>query len=297
MSITDLVSPRRVRGGAVTRPAKAGNPATLPKTVAESIPLRTGIFSGGAPSANGRDIHAFLGARKDFTTWAKVQVQRARLVEGRDFVKLTQKGELSATGQIRAEYEFSPDAAKHIGMLSGTERGFEVREYFIGCERKALEASRSDRAEVNALLSAPPASYSDALRALADMHDGRQRTERALAAVESLAAAQQPAVVAQARLAGAGGELCLTDDAKSLQMRRIDLTAWLSSHEWIYRRDSREGRAGPWRATHEQVKAGRLAHRVVTYTGRDGSERMDDQVVITPKGLAKLAELLGASAS
>jgi phage antirepressor YoqD-like protein len=137
-----------------------------------------------------------------------------------------------------------------------------------------------------------PADYSAALRALADAHDTSQRITLALAAAETRISDQAPAVAAQARLAATAGELCVTDAAKSLQMRRIDLTAWMSSHGWIYRRDSRDGRAGPWRAMQTQIAAGRLAHRHVTYPGRDGSERGADQVVIRPKGLAKLAELL-----
>lgn len=86
---------------------------------------------------DGRDLHADLGVSKDYTNWAKAQIKRARLVENKDFVKLAQKGELSATGQTRHEYHFTLEAGKHIGMMSGTARGAEVREYFLACERQA----------------------------------------------------------------------------------------------------------------------------------------------------------------
>ena len=88
-------------------------------------------------TCSGRDLRDELGVTKDYTTWAKAQIKRARLVENRDFVKLTQKGELSATGQVQHEYHFSTEAAKHIAMMSGTERGSEVRDYFLDCEKKA----------------------------------------------------------------------------------------------------------------------------------------------------------------
>ena len=42
---------------------------------------------------NARDPQAFLGVGKDLSTWIKKQIERARLVEGRDFIKLAQKGE------------------------------------------------------------------------------------------------------------------------------------------------------------------------------------------------------------
>ncbi len=89
---------------------------------------------------DGRDLHADLGVAKDYTTWAKAQIKRARLVEDKDYVKLTQKGELSTTGQTRHEYHFTLEAGKHIGMMSGTARGSEVREYFLACERQAKAA-------------------------------------------------------------------------------------------------------------------------------------------------------------
>jgi hypothetical protein len=60
---------------------------------------------------------------RDYSTWIKAQVKRCRLVEGRDFIKVTQKGELSSTGQSRLEYHLTIDAGKHLAMSSNTERG------------------------------------------------------------------------------------------------------------------------------------------------------------------------------
>jgi len=87
-------------------------------------------------TCSGRDLHAELGVAKDYTNWVKAQIKRAHLVENHDYVKLAQKGELSATGQTRHEYHFTTEAAKHIAMMSGTARGAEVREYFLACERQ-----------------------------------------------------------------------------------------------------------------------------------------------------------------
>ena len=60
------------------------------------------------------------------------------MVENRDFIKVAQKGEHS--GQNRIDYYLTFDAAKQIGMMCGTDKGFEIREYFIDCERKAIKA-------------------------------------------------------------------------------------------------------------------------------------------------------------
>lgn len=93
------------------------------------------------PTINGRELHRELGIGKDYTTWAKAQIKRARFAENHDFVLLTQKGEqLSSGAKWITEYHFTVEAGKHIGMLSGTSKGREIREYFLECERQVKAA-------------------------------------------------------------------------------------------------------------------------------------------------------------
>lgn len=88
-------------------------------------------------TCDGRELQAELGVTKDYTTWAKAQIKRARLVESRDYL-LTQEGEQLPSGtKWKSAYHFTIDAAKHIAMMSGTARGSEVRDYFLTCERQA----------------------------------------------------------------------------------------------------------------------------------------------------------------
>lgn len=89
---------------------------------------------------DGRDLHADLEATKDYTSWAKAQIKRARLVENKDYVVFTQKGANPSGGRPSSEYHFTVEAGKHIAMMSGTARGTEVREYFLACERQARAA-------------------------------------------------------------------------------------------------------------------------------------------------------------
>ncbi|MDQ6988476.1 MAG: antA/AntB antirepressor family protein [Mariprofundaceae bacterium] len=108
-------------------------------------------------TVNARDLHKFLEIGKDFTNWMKDQIKRARLVEYADYIKVAEKGELSKTGQTLTEYHITIESAKHIGMMSQSDKGFEVRDYFIDCEKKAQVAQ-----------AALPQDYSQALRMLAD---------------------------------------------------------------------------------------------------------------------------------
>lgn len=126
-------------------------PATA---IAKLIPVGTSnIGDAIVQTTSARDLHVFLKVGKDFSTWAKAQIARARLVEGRDFVSSPSRG---SSGQHIVEYHLTLEAGKHVAMLSETEKGFEVREYFIECERRALTAptKRSSRAAQSLLSDA-----------------------------------------------------------------------------------------------------------------------------------------------
>lgn len=107
----------------------------------QDITIIPADFDGATiPAVNARDLHALLGVKRDFNAWMKTQIKRARLVEGRDYLSYVQVGNLPEGGRPKTEYTITVDAAKHVGMMSGTDKGFEVRDYFIACERAALAA-------------------------------------------------------------------------------------------------------------------------------------------------------------
>lgn len=101
------------------------------------------IAGAATQTVNGRELHAFLGVGKDFSNWIKAQIKRADLVEGVDFMVLTQKGENPQGGRPLGEYHLTIDAGKNVAMLSGTAKGKEVRRYFIDCEARAKAAVAS----------------------------------------------------------------------------------------------------------------------------------------------------------
>ena len=238
----------------------------------ELIPIQlASIENQTVNTVSARDLHAFLEVGKDFSAWIKAQIDRARLVENRDFIKLTQKGELSATGQIRIEYYLTIEAAKHIGMMSGTEKGFQVRDYFIECERIA----RAKAADPMELLNDPAA-----MRGLLLTY-----TEKVLA-LEEEKRQLAPKAEALDRIAFAEGLHCITDTAKQLQLRPKELFALMSAERWIYRRPGGRG----WVAYQDKIQQGLLTHKVTTVTDQyTGHERIIEHVLVTPKGLTKLA--------
>lgn len=95
-------------------------------------------------TVSARDLHSFLEIKKDFSTWVKDQVARARLVDGRDFTKVQEvppNGGVEGNQGVKIEYFLTLDAGKHVGMISNTEKGFEIRDYFIECERVAKQVT------------------------------------------------------------------------------------------------------------------------------------------------------------
>jgi phage antirepressor YoqD-like protein/phage regulator Rha-like protein len=97
-----------------------------------------------------------------------------------------------------------------------------------------------------------------------------------------------PKAEALDRIATASGSLNVTEAAKALQIRPKDLFAFLQQRRWIYRRAGGKGYLG----YQDRVAAGPAEHKVVTLRRDDGSERIAEQVLITAKGLTKLAELV-----
>lgn len=228
-------------------------------------------------TVNARELHAALEVGKDFSNWIKAQVERARLREGDDFVKVAQKGELGAMGQTRIDYHLTLDAAKHVAMMSGTERGFEVRDYFIECERIARAQPVVDPI---AVLNDPAA-----MRGLLLTY-----TEKVLA-LQAVVAEQQPKVESFERLMGAKGTLCLRDAAKALSIQPIKLNRWMQEHKWIYRRTGHNTLTG----YQDKIQAGLLHHKVAevrTLSDLGDEPRIVEQVRVTGKGLCKLAMLL-----
>ncbi|WP_424140272.1 phage antirepressor KilAC domain-containing protein [Roseomonas chloroacetimidivorans] len=97
-------------------------------------------------------------------------------------------------------------------------------------------------------------------------------------------AALAPKADAHDRIAEADGSLCITDAAKTLQVRPKELFAYLRANGWIY---SRPGSSDIGRQ--ERINAGLLAHKVTAVSRPDGTEKVATQVRVTPKGLARLA--------
>jgi len=111
-------------------------------------------------------------------------------------------------------------------------------------------------------------------------------TEKVIA-LEETVQAQAPKLAALDRIATADGSMCITDAAKHLQVRPKDLFGYLVENKWIYRRQGKKS----YLAYQTRIQQGVMEHKVTTQINCDGVERVYEQARVTPKGIAKLAEV------
>ena len=106
-------------------------------------------------------------------------------------------------------------------------------------------------------------------------------------ALETANAELAPKAEALDRIASAQGSLCITDAAKALQMPPRELFNWMQKSRWIFRRHGTG-----WIGYSDKTRGGYLEHKVTTIQRADGTDRVSEQVRVTPLGLTRIGELL-----
>lgn len=86
------------------------------------------------PTVSARDLHKALEIQSRFSRW--FDTNKELFTEGEDFNKCTSSTVVN-NGAVRQieDYEITMLMAKHLAMMSRTEKGKEVRDYLINLER------------------------------------------------------------------------------------------------------------------------------------------------------------------
>lgn len=88
-------------------------------------------------TVSARDLHEKLGIEKRFSAWFETNSQG--FIEGEDFTTVLVGTEVQNNGgvQIRelTDHNLTVDMAKHICLMSRTEKGKECRQYLIDLEK------------------------------------------------------------------------------------------------------------------------------------------------------------------
>ena len=239
----------------------------------ELIKIETRAIAGATvQTCNARDLWEFVESRAQFADWIKGRVEKYGFVEGEDY--LVQKIlNNPAGGRPTLDYHLTIETAKELAMVENNERGRQVRRYFIDCERRAKEI-------------APVAASLTRLQLI----EIAMQAETERLALEGKVKELAPMAEALTQIARSEGGCCITLAAKTLQRKPRSLIALLMGWGWIYRHAG-----GKLTAYQEVINRGYLEHKVGTVEARDGTDKAVWNVIVTPKGLARLAMKLGVS--
>lgn len=230
------------------------------------------IAQQSVQTVNARELHGFVQSKQEFANWIKARIEKFGFTEGQDYLvdKFVNNPQ---GGRPTLDYHLTIDMAKELAMVENNDKGREVRRYFIEAERRAKEMPT-------------PMTAMDALEDPEMVRGLLLNYATKVIALRKQVAEQTPKVEALDLISTESqGSMCITNAAKDLQMQPKRLFAWLQEHQWIYRRAGGSG----FTAYQARIQVGYLEHKVTTVERSDGTVKMVEQVLVTPKGLVKLA--------
>ena len=195
-------------------------------------------MSTNGKGVNARDLHAFLGSKKDFSNWIKDRIKKCGYQQGIDFQTIcfdyrgniidVKADNLTSENQYvsKIDYIITIEMAKELCMMERSEIGCRMRRYFIGWEsmnRTLLEQkTREQQKQIESIT-------------VNNMELHNQIT------------AQQPAVIFAESVASSNDAIRMDDLAKLITqsgyiINRNELFAWLVKNGYLLRRQRKIGR-------------------------------------------------------
>lgn len=86
------------------------------------------------PVISGRQLHEALGVKTKYADWFNRMIEYG-FTENQDFLLLKNEQQTGRGGHNKVDHIIKLDMAKEIAMIQRTERGKQVRQYFIQVEK------------------------------------------------------------------------------------------------------------------------------------------------------------------
>ena len=103
------------------------------------------IYHGKVVDA--RELHQFLGVKRDFSTWIKDRIKKYGFEENVDYTTAPRIGGAvhKGGGHNKINYALTINMAKELSMVENNEQGRKARKYFIEAEQTLRKLADNKR--------------------------------------------------------------------------------------------------------------------------------------------------------
>ena len=219
------------------------------------------------PVVSGRQLHQILGVKTEYKKWFSRMTDYG-FTENEDFVRVTQKCPTLGGVQNMTDHVLKLDMAKEIAMIQRTDKGKEVRQYFIQVEKD---------------FNSPEKIMARALK-IAD---------RKIIKLEATIEEQKPKVIFANAVSASHTSILVGDFAKLMRQNGLNfgqnrMFAWLRENGYLI---SRKGNS--WNMpTQKAMDLGLFEIKETTINHADGHISINKTPKITGKGQLYFAKKL-----
>ncbi|HEL2215791.1 TPA: phage antirepressor KilAC domain-containing protein [Streptococcus suis] len=212
------------------------------------------------PVVSGRQLHEALGVNSNYTTWFDRMTEYG-FTENEDYVLLSNFGNQTGRGgHNKVDHIIKLDMAKEIAMIQRTDRGKQVRQYFIQIEK---DFNSPEKIMARALLLA----------------------DKKVHQLEAQIEADKPKVLFADAVSASHSSILVGDLAKLISQNGFKiganrLFAWLRENSYLIKR-----KGSDWNMpTQKSMELGLFEIKETTITHADGHISISKTVKVTGKG-------------
>nr|DAN58130.1 MAG TPA: KilAC domain protein [Caudoviricetes sp.] len=211
------------------------------------------------PVVSGRQLHEALDVKTKYADWFNRMIDYG-FAENQDFLLLKNEQQTGRGGHNRVDHIIKLDMAKEIAMIQRTERGKQVRQYFIQVEK---DFNSPEKIMARALLMA----------------------DKKVHQLEVKIEADRPKVLFAEAVSASHTSILVGELAKLLKQNGVDMGAnrlfnWLRAHGHLIKRNGRD-----WNMpTQKSVEMGLIRVKETSITHADGHITVSKTPLVTGKG-------------
>ncbi|MDY5636848.1 MAG: phage antirepressor KilAC domain-containing protein [Streptococcus orisratti] len=230
--------------------------------------INVNVNDNQEPVVSGRQLHEALGVNSNYTTWFDRMTEYG-FTENEDYVLLSNFGNQTGRGgHNKVDHIIKLDMAKEIAMIQRSDRGKQVRQYFIQIEK---DFNSPEKIMARALLIA----------------------DKKIVSLEAKIEEQKPKVIFADAVSASHTSILVGDFAKLMRQNGLDfgqnrMFAWLRANGYLI------GRKGnSWNMpTQKAMDLGLFEIKETTINHADGHISISKTPKITGKGQLYFAEKL-----